>query len=130
MNIPEFPVNPQKHRKGWSRLCHAASYSWQGLRAAWQESALRLEFILAAFMIPAAFGLGRSPIEVALLMGSVLFVIIVELLNTAIELTLDRVSGDWHALTKKAKDMGSAAVMLACLACGGLWLAVLMSRWA
>ncbi|MEH3087576.1 MAG: diacylglycerol kinase [Xylophilus ampelinus] len=122
------PTDAQKLRTGWSRLWHAGRYSFAGLRAAWSESAFRLEAQCAAVLVPLAFWLGRGWVEVALLVGGVLAVMVVELLNTAVETTLDRFGPEWDASTKKAKDMGSAAVLLTLLACGGLWLAVLADR--
>ncbi|SFU47784.1 diacylglycerol kinase [Paenacidovorax caeni] len=79
-------------------------------------------------MVPLAFWLGQSWIEVALLAGSVLLVMIVELLNTGIEAAIDRISLEWHPLAKRAKDMGSAAVLLALLVCLGIWSAALYQR--
>ncbi len=122
--------NPHKMRTGLDRVLHAFGYSVQGLRAALRfESAFRQEAALALVMLPAAFWLGRSWIEVALLAGSVLLVMIVELLNSAIEAVVDRISLDLHPLAKRAKDYGSAAVLLALLWCGGVWAAVLWQRW-
>ena len=82
------------------------------------------------FLPPSRLVLGRSWIEVALLAGSVLLVLIVELLNSAVEATVDRVSMDLHELAKRAKDYGSAAVMLSLLLAGGVWAAALWHRWA
>ena len=123
-------VNPQKGRKGLSRVLHAALISLNGLRAGWGEPAFRQEAIASIVMIPAAFWLGRGWVEVALLAGSVLLVMIVELLNTAVEAAIDRIGPEWHDLSKRAKDMGSAAVLLALLLCGGVWAAALWQRFA
>ena len=79
-------------------------------------------------LLPASFWLGRSWEQVALLAGSVLLVLIVELLNSGIEAVVDRVSYDWHELSKHAKDFGSAAVMLSLLLCAGIWTAALAHR--
>ncbi len=79
-------------------------------------------------MVPLAFWLGQNWGEVALLAGSVLLVMIVELLNTGIEAAIDRISLEWHPLAKRAKDMGSAAVLLALLVCAGIWCAALYQR--
>ena len=119
------PVNPQKLRTGFSRLWHATGYSMAGLRAGWGEAAFRLEACLAVVAVPLAFWIGRSWVEVALLAGSVLLLMIVELLNTAVEAAIDRIGPEWHALSKRAKDMGSAAVFLATLLAGGIWAAAL-----
>lgn len=121
-------VNPQKARKGLNRLWHAAGYSLNGLRAGWGEAAFRMEATMAVVMVPLAFWLGRNWVEVALLAGSVVIVMIVELLNTAVEAAIDRIGPEWHDLSKRAKDMGSAAVLLASLLAGGIWLAALWQR--
>jgi diacylglycerol kinase (ATP) len=121
-------VNPQKQRKGISRVWHAAGYSLAGLQAGWSETAFRQESIAAVLLVPAAFWLGRHWTEVALLAGSVLLVMIVELLNTGLETAIDRVGPEWHALSKRAKDMGSAAVLLSVLLCVGIWAAALFQR--
>jgi diacylglycerol kinase (ATP) len=123
--------NPHKMRTGISRVRHALGYSLQGLSAALRfESAFRQEAAMALVMVPAAFWLGRDWVEVALLCGSVLVVMIVELLNSAIEAVVDRVSLDLHPLAKRAKDYGSAAVLIALLWCGGVWATVVWQRWA
>ncbi|WP_028604074.1 diacylglycerol kinase [Ottowia thiooxydans] len=122
---PNEPVNPQKARTGLSRIWHATGYSIEGLRAGWNETAFRQEAMAAMVLIPAAFWLGRSWAETALLAGSVLIVMIVELLNTGIETAIDRIGPEWHDLSKRAKDMGSAAVLLSLLMATGIWLAAL-----
>jgi diacylglycerol kinase (ATP) len=121
-------VNPQKSRTGLNRILHAGGYSIQGLKAGWGETAFRQEAIAAIFLVPAAFWLGRNWVETALLAGTVLILMIVELLNTGIETAIDRIGPEWHALSKRAKDMGSAAVLLSLLLCGGVWAAALMQR--
>ena len=80
---------------------------------------------MAMLLLPLSFWLGENWIETALLAGSVLFVMIVELLNTGIETAIDRIGPEWHELSKRAKDMGSAAVLLSLLLCAGIWLAAL-----
>lgn len=124
----ETPVNPQKERTGLNRVWHAFGYSLAGLRAGWGETAFRQECIAAFVLVPLSFWLGRSWVEVALLAGSVLLLMVVELLNTAIETAIDRVGPEWHDLSKRAKDMGSAAVLLSLLVCAGIWLAALAQR--
>jgi diacylglycerol kinase (ATP) len=119
------PVNPQKARTGLDRLWHAGGYSLAGLRAGWGEAAFRLEACLSFVLLPLAFWVGRSWLEAALLAGSVLLVMIVELLNTAVESAIDRIGPEWHDLSKRSKDMGSAAVLLAVLLAAGIWLAAL-----
>jgi len=123
--------NPHKGRTGLDRVLRAGGYSVEGLTAALRhESAFRQEAALALVMLPAAVWLGRHWVEVVLLAGTVLLVLIVELLNSAIEATVDRVSFDLHDLSKRAKDFGSAAVLLSLLLCGGTWAAALYQRWA
>ena len=122
-------MNPHKGRTGFDRVVRAAGYSLAGLRGAYRgESAFRQEFWLAVLMIPLAFWLGRGWVEVALLAGSMMLVLIVELLNSAIEATVDRVSFELHELSKRAKDIGSAAVFLSLLLCAGIWCGALWQR--
>lgn len=118
--------NPYKGRTGLDRILHAAGYSWQGLSTAYStESAFRQEVWLAVFLIPAAFVLGQTWIETTLLAGSVVLVVIVELLNSAVEATVDRVSFEWHDLAKRAKDYGSAAVLLSLILASAIWATAL-----
>ena len=124
------PADRQKVRTGLSRLWHAAAFSLSGLRAGWGETAFRQEVLAAVVLVPLAFWLGASWTETALLAGSVLIVMTVELLNTAIEACVDRIGPEWHALSKRAKDMGSAAVLLSLLLCAGIWIAALYQRFA
>ncbi|MFO1220254.1 MAG: diacylglycerol kinase [Burkholderiaceae bacterium] len=122
--------NPHKGRTGFDRIAHAAGYSLQGLRAAWHtESAFRQEALLAAVMLPATCWVAASWAQAVALAGSVVLVLIVELLNSAIEATVDRISLEHHPLAKYAKDLGSAAVMLALLLCAGIWLSAIYLRW-
>ena len=120
--------NPQKLRTGLNRIWHATGYSLAGLRAGWAEPAFRQEEVAAILLLPASFWLARSWVEAALLAGSVLIVMIVELLNTAVETVVDRIGPEWHDLSKRAKDMGSAAVLLSLLLCGGIWAAAVWLR--
>jgi diacylglycerol kinase (ATP) len=122
------PAEQQKLRTGFSRVWHAAGFSIAGLRAGWSETAFRQETLAALVLVPCAFWLGRGWTETALLAGSVLIVMAVELLNTGIEACIDRIGPEWHDLSKRAKDMGSAAVLLTVLLCGGIWLAALYQR--
>lgn len=122
------PVNPQKSRTGLSRVLHAGAYSLAGLKAGWYEKAFQQEAICAFVMIPAAFWLGTSWEQVALLAGTITLVLIVELLNTGIEAAIDRIGPEWHELSKKAKDMGSAAVLLALCLCAAVWAAAIYHR--
>jgi diacylglycerol kinase (ATP) len=129
MSIPEEAftevVNPQKARTGFNRMWHATGYSLAGLRAGWDEAAFRLEACLAFVLVPLAFWIGRDWVEVALLAGAILLVMMIELLNTGIETAIDRVGLERHPLSKRAKDMGSAAVFLSLLLAGGIWGAAL-----
>ncbi|MDR7096109.1 diacylglycerol kinase [Hydrogenophaga laconesensis] len=129
MNEQE-PVDAQKRRTGLNRMAHAFGYSLAGLRAGWGETAFRQEALAAMVLIPAAFWLGQSWLETALLVASVILVMVVELLNTGIETAIDRIGPEWHDLSKRAKDMGSAAVLLSLVLCAGIWAAALWARWA
>jgi diacylglycerol kinase (ATP) len=127
--IPAQMSNPHKGRTGVSRVLHAAVYSLAGLRSAYRgESAFRQEIWLAAVFVPFGFWLGQGWLESAALLGSVVLVLIVELLNSAVEATVDRISFELHDLSKNAKDFGSAAVMLSLVLCAGIWLAAIWSR--
>jgi len=118
--------NAHKGKTGLRRLINAAGYSISGLAAAARhEDAFRQELFLAAVLVPLGLWVGGSGVERALLVGSVLLVLIVELLNSAIEATVDRVSLEHHSLAKRAKDIGSAAVMLALVNVVVIWLLVL-----
>ncbi|HWR88157.1 MAG TPA: diacylglycerol kinase [Acidiferrobacterales bacterium] len=111
------------------RIVRAFSFSMQGLQAAYRkESAFRQELILAAVLLPLAVWLGRTGVERALLIGSVLLVLIVELLNSAVEATVDRGGKDWDKLAGRAKDMGSAAVLIALLQLAATWGLILFDR--
>ena len=126
----EADVNPQKRRRGLNRVWHALRYSLAGLQAGWGETAFRQETLAAAVLLPLAFWVGRGWVEVALLIGTVVLVMVVELLNTGIETAIDRIGPEWHALSKRAKDMGSAAVLLSLLLCGGTWIAALWAHFS
>ena len=120
-----------KGRTGIDRVIKATGYSMSGLRGAYAgESAFRQETWLAALLLPLSVWLGRGWVEVALLAGSVLLVLIVELLNSGIEAVVDRVSFELHDLSKRAKDLASAAVFVSLLLCGGIWFAALWQRFA
>lgn len=124
------PAHPGKGHKGLARIVRAAGHSARGLRSAWRdESAFRQEACLAVVMCPAAFWLGRDWLEVSLLAASVVFVLVVELLNSAVEAAIDRIGLEYHELSGKAKDCGSAAVMLSLLLAGAVWLAALWQRY-
>ncbi|PTT75626.1 diacylglycerol kinase [Pelomonas sp. HMWF004] len=117
-------TNPHKGRTGLTRIIHAAGYSWAGLKAAYTgESAFRQETWLVVVAAPLAFWVGQGWVQIALLLGSLLLLLIVELLNSAIEAVVDRVSFERHELSKRAKDIASAAVLMALLLAGGIWAA-------
>lgn len=121
--------NPHKGRTGLDRLIHATGYSLAGLASAYRgESAFRQEFWLAALLLPLAFWVGRGWVEVSLLAGSVVLVLIVELLNSGLEAAIDRISLELHDLSKRAKDLASAAVFLSLVLCAGIWLGALWQR--
>jgi diacylglycerol kinase (ATP) len=123
-----YPVSPFKGKTGVRRVLNAASYSWAGFAAAFQhEDAFRQELLLALLLIPLAVVLGDTGVERALMIGSVLLVLIVELLNSALEAALDRISLEHHLLIKRAKDMGSAAVMVALVNVVTVWALVLFA---
>ena len=109
-------------------MWHATGYSLAGLRSGWQETAFRQEAIAAMVLVPAAFWVGNGWIERAVLVGTVVLVLVVELLNTGIETAIDRIGPEWHTLSKRAKDMGSAAVLLSLLLCAGTWAGALYQR--
>jgi diacylglycerol kinase (ATP) len=124
------PVNPQKLRKGLSRIWHAGTFSLAGLRAGWDETAFRQEALASIILLPAAFWLGQGWVEIALLVASVVWVLVVELLNTAVESAIDRIGPEWHDLSKRAKDIGSAAVLLSLILSIGIWAAAAFHRFA
>lgn len=118
---------PPARKTGIPRLIAAAGYSAAGLRAAFeQEEAIRMEVAAFVVLAPLALWLGNSDVERVLLIGSVVVVILVELLNTAIENAVDRVGSDYHELSRVAKDIGSAAVMIAMLLVLFTWSVLLM----
>jgi diacylglycerol kinase (ATP) len=112
--------------RGPKRIFKAAVWSWQGLRAAWlHESSFRLEVYLLVVLSPVALWLGQSPVERALMIGSMLLVLAMELANSAIEAVIERYGSEFHEMAGRAKDMGSAAVfvlMMNVLLCWGLVL--------
>ena len=112
-------------RKGLSRIWHATGYSLRGLRAGWFEPAFRQELLLAVVLVPLAVLLSTQWLEAVVLIGVVALVLITELLNTAIESTVDRIGPEWHELSGRAKDMGSAAVLLSLINAAAIWACVL-----
>jgi diacylglycerol kinase (ATP) len=113
-------------QQGLRRLLNAARYSYDGLLACWRnEEAFRQELVACLIAIPLAFWLGENGVEWALLIASLMLLLIVELLNSAIEAAIDRISLERHELSKRAKDLASAAVSLAVLQVLVVWLLVL-----
>ncbi len=115
-------VSPFKGKTGVRRLINAFGYSLEGFKAAFKhEDAFRQEVFLALILVPLAIYVGKSPVEQALMIASVLLVLIVELLNSAIEAAVDHTSTEHHALAKQAKDIGSAAVFIALSIMAVVW---------
>ncbi len=123
--------SPFKSKGGFGRLFNALNYSLRGVKAAFRhEAAFRQELLLAIPLTPAAFWLGRTTLEILLLLGTLVFVLIVEMLNSAIEAVADTVTLEHHSMIGRAKDMGSAAVMMALLFSAIFWLSLLYARLA
>jgi len=132
--LAPLPFNPYKGNRGLTRAWHAMKNSLNGFRVAIrEESAFRQELTLAAILVPCGIFVPVSPVERAALLASVLLVLMVELLNSSVEAAIDRISLERHELSKRAKDFGSAAVMVALLVCvltWGLIVGPLLWRWA
>lgn len=116
---------------GLNRVWYALGYSWKGLKASWQyEAAFRQELLLCIVLVPVAFWVGQTILEVVALLAVLLLVLIVELLNSAIESVVDRISDDYHELSGRAKDQGSAAVLFAIGLAVLVWVGVMYQNWA
>lgn len=112
-----------KKNTGFIRVIKAAGYSWKGLKAGWQhEAAIRQELLALVLAVIIAFSLSFSAIERILLIGSVVLVVVIELLNSAIEAVVDRIGTEYHVLSGRAKDMGSAAVFVTSLLGLFIWI--------
>jgi diacylglycerol kinase (ATP) len=123
------PVSEFKSKGGLKRIVAACSYSRDGLLTAWRhEHAFRQELIVFAVATAIALGLPVSAFQKLMLIGVLMLVLIVELINSAIEAVVDRISLERHPLSKNAKDLGSAAVMIACLLAALTWGVVLFNR--
>ena len=119
--------SPYKGKTGIKRLANAFTYSVAGTLAAFKhEDAFRQEVFLSAILIPLAIYLGQTAIEQALMIASILLIIIVELLNSSVEATVDRISVKRHKLSKRAKDIGSAAVFFSLVNAAVIWFLVLV----
>lgn len=114
---------------GLKRIIDATGYSWLGLKAAFKhESAFRQELLLCLILMPLAVWFTESGIELALLLGSLILILVVELLNSAIEVVVDRFGGEMHELSGRAKDIGSAAVFLALINAAIIWGVILWPK--
>jgi diacylglycerol kinase (ATP) len=123
----ELEDQPQKGRTGFRRIWNAFFYSIDGLKAAFQnEAAFRQEVLIAAVLIPVALTLSVDGLGRAMMIASILLVLVVELLNSAVEATVDRISLERHLLAKRAKDIGSAAVLVSLVNVGVVWTLVLL----
>ena len=130
MSNYQIEDNPHKGNKGLTRAFRAAINSWNGLIYAYkEESAFRQELALSMILIPLAIYLPVTPIEKILLIASVILVLVIELLNSSVEAAIDRISFEVHDLSKRAKDFGSAAVMLALLLCALTWIIILSEHY-
>ena len=119
--------SPYKGKTGINRLANAFTYSVAGTLAAFKhEDAFRQEVILSTILIPLAIYLGQTAIEQALMIASILLIIIVELLNSSVEATVDRISVKRHKLSKRAKDIGSAAVFFSLVNAAVIWFLILV----
>lgn len=123
-------LHPDKSQPpGLQRLWYATSYSWRGLKGAWRrEAAFRQEVVLVVILTPLAWVVGENALERALLIGSLGLLLITELLNTAIETVTDLITPEPHPLAGLAKDLGSAAVLLALLTTAAVWILIVLSH--
>ena len=118
-----------KQNKGLARIYHAFFYSMAGLMTAWKnEAAFRQELFIAIILIPFAFWLGQNAFQIGLLILPIFIVLITELLNSAIESTINRISEDQHILSKQAKDIASAAVFISLMLLVVIWGLVILER--
>lgn len=129
MTSPSEPEFDKSRNTGFRHLINATRFSLSGLgHALKNESAFRQELALALILIPTSFFVGTTPVKIAALIVSVLFVMLVELLNSAIEAVVDRVGTEHHRLSGQAKDLGSAAVMISLLIAGIVWATLIFER--
>ena len=120
---------PSTEPRGPRQIARAFKWSMNGLRAAWRhEAAFRQEILLAVILVPLALWLGHNALERLLLAGVLLLVLIAELVNSALEALADAISTEHHPLLGRAKDLGSAAVLLTLVLAGATWLAILAPR--
>lgn len=124
------PSSPFKSKGGIGRLRNAVRYSVQGFKAAIrEEAAFRQELLLILILLPVAFWIGQTPLQIVLLVVSLVCVLVVELLNSAIEAVADAISLETNPLLGRAKDLGSAAVMLSLMLAAGIWGFLLINHW-
>ena len=117
-------------RSGWRRIWDATGYSINGIKTAWRnEAAFRQELAVVLVMLPTAWWVGTTMTQRALLVFSLLMVLIVELLNSAIEAAVDRIGIEWHELSGRAKNLGSAAVMVSLMAAAAVWGFAAWEKW-
>ncbi|PZQ15454.1 MAG: diacylglycerol kinase [Rhodanobacter denitrificans] len=122
---------PSTEPRGPRQIVRALKWSWKGLRAAWShEASFRLEVLICVVLLPAGLWLGRGAVEKVLLAGSLLLVLAMELINSAVEAVVDKVSPEFHELAGRAKDMGSAAVFLLLANVALCWGLILWQRFA
>jgi len=113
--------------KGFKRIINASVYSYHGIKSAYlNKEAFRQEVILLCILTPVAFYFSDTLFQAIILISSLLFVLVVELINSAIEAVVDRISDEQHELSGRAKDMGSAAVFVALIISTGIWFSVLV----
>jgi diacylglycerol kinase (ATP) len=127
-HLKDTTLKEHKKHTGIRRIAYAFGYSLQGFKAGWFEPAFRQEAIAAFVMLPLSWWLGNTWLERAVLAGVVVAAMVVELLNTAIESAIDRIGPEWHPLSKRAKDLGSAAVTLTLFFCLAVWVAALWHK--
>lgn len=122
---------PSTEPRGPRQILRALKWSWKGLRAAWShEASFRLEVLICVVLLPAGLWFGNGAVEKALLAGSLLLVLAMELINSAVEAVVDKVSPEFHELAGRAKDMGSAAVLLLLANVALCWGLILWQRFA
>lgn len=121
----------KRSRSGLARLVDATRYSMRGLASACRnETAFRQELAVIVILLPVALWLGNTAIQKSLLVLSALMILIVELINSAIEATVDRIGTEAHPLSAQAKDMGSAAVLITLIAAAAVWVFIAWERWS
>lgn len=123
-----FLIIFKKNRKGLSRIWHASKYSWSGIKDAWLEPAFRLAVILFVISLPLAQLIGGSMMEKLLLISCIWFLMIVEVINSAIESAIDRVGLQYHELSGKAKDLGSSSVLMTIIFCLIIWSSLIFKN--